>query len=549
MGSFRHQICDAPDDSAPAGKFCRRLAETGALADAALARAVRAAKTHGGRIDRVITQLGLLPEEAVARVWSELLDRPFQEDAALLSIPVFVEGLRLDYLRARTLLPAIDADGGVVLLEGDPLDDDAATAVGFSLGRPVRRALATPGAILATLDRLETQATGRVGDPAAQAELDVERLRDLSSDAPVVQWVDALIDQAVAAGASDVHIDPAADGLSVRLRVDGALRPVDAPPLAICDAVVSRIKIMAGLDIAERRLPQDGRARATLRGREVDLRLATAPAAGGETVVIRVLDGKAGHTTLAGLGFSAGPLARMERLFGAPRGIILVTGPTGSGKTTTLYAALNALIDARRKLITIEDPVEYVLPGVTQIQANAAIGFGFATVLRAILRHNPDLVMVGEIRDAETAGTAIEAALTGHPVLSTLHTNSAAGAVTRLMEMGVAPYLVAAALSGVVAQRLVPRRCQDCGPESEGAPGRTHCRSCQGQSMRGRVAIAEVLRMTPELREAVLAGRSETEIAVIAERDGMASLSADAESKARAGVIRQADALAVVGGD
>lgn len=546
-------VAEMPDAEQPEERFRHRLAESGALGEDALARAARAAGAEGGRLDRVITRLGLLSEEAVARIWADVLGRPFQEDDGLATLRLDADSLRTDYLRSRTVLPVLDEAEGVTLLEGDPLDDEAAAAVGFVLGRPIRRALATPGAILAALERLENADRAPDADPSAQAELDIARLRDRSSDAPVVQWVEALIDQAVAAGASDIHIDPAGDGLRVRLRVDGALRPADPPPLAIAAAVVSRIKIVAGLDIAERRLPQDGRASATLRGREIDLRIATAPAAGGETVVIRVLDARAGIATLDGLGFSAGVLTRLRRLFAAPRGIVLVTGQTGSGKTTTLYAALGALADERRKLMTIEDPVEYALPGITQIQANGAIGLGFARVLRAILRHNPDLVMVGEIRDAETASTAIEAALTGHPVLSTLHTNSASGAVTRLIEMGVAPYLVAAALSGVVAQRLVPRICPDCGPPpslgAEPNHGRPDCRTCRGEGVRGRVAVAEVLRMTPEMRAAILAGQPETEIAAIAARDGMISLCADAEAKVDAGVVRRADALATIGGD
>lgn len=513
------------------------LMRAGHIDEASQSRAKRAASLGSERFDFVIGQLGLAPEEAVAAAWAEVLCRPcLTEDvlaAAEIAPMVGEDGVAPNFLRLRKVVPLILGED-LVLAEGDPLDDTAAEALGFAFGGKLVRAVAAPSQIAACLERLDTPGVEGASDDI-QLGRDVDRLRDMASDAPVVQWVQTAIDRAVAARASDIHIDPDGAGLSVRLRVDGELRPDQAPPPGLADGIVSRIKILARLDIAERRLPQDGRATATIRGRSVDLRVATAPTPAGETVVIRVLDTAGGSLTLDRLGFSEPVLARLRRLFSTPRGLTLVTGPTGSGKTTTLYAALRATADPRRKLITVEDPVEYALPGVTQIQANADIGLGFAAVLRSILRHNPDLVMVGEIRDRETAEMAMEAALTGHPVLSTLHTNSAVGAVTRLRDMGLPAYLIASVLEGVVAQRLLRRVCENCGGAG--------CATCQGTGAKGRAAAAEVLCMDAALRQAVLEGASERMLEKAATAGGMVPLAEDGLALADAGIAVREDAL------
>ncbi|MGF1502619.1 MAG: GspE/PulE family protein [Paracoccaceae bacterium] len=535
-----------------------RLEAEATLEPGALDRVREIRALEGGRADILLSRLGLVAEATVAEHWAAVLGRAYVAERALQDAEARIAGLDPDYLDARSALPLESEDGGLTVIQGDPLDDAAPKAIAFALGRPARRGVGPPAAIKAALERARRRREPQDATAARDLGLDIARLRDLASDAPVVRWVDGLLDSALAARASDIHLDPRDGSLRVRLRVDGALTAIDPPPAEIRAAVLSRFKIMGALDIAEQRLPQDGRATATLRGRRIDLRIATAPTPFGETVVIRLLDGQEGGASLEGLGYSDRALGQIRTLLARPAGILLATGPTGSGKTTTLYAALKALDAPSRKLLTVEDPVEYLLDGVTQIQANAEIGLGFARVLRSVLRHNPDVVMIGEIRDRETAEIAVEAALTGHPVLSTLHTNSAAGAVTRLRDMGVPAYLLAAVLSGAIAQRLVRRLCPDCAEPAaapaglaarlglgtlEGLRQAPGCRSCRGTGRQGRIAVAEVLTADPEIRRLILAETSEAEIASAAEAAGMVPLVGDALAKASVGLIAIEDAL------
>ncbi len=556
----------APEPSSPSRERASRLVEDlldalvrdGEAAAAAVARARDVAALENQRADVVLTRLGLVSEEAVCRRWAALLSLPVLEDRALEEAVADLDGLDPGYLEARGALPIADPAGGLRLVLADPLDRAAVAAVAFARQRAVEPVLAAPSAVRAALERALRASEAPAGADPDSLALDLDRLRDLASDAPVVLWVNGLLEGALAAGASDVHLDPGEGVLAVRYRVDGVLREVDPPPGPVRAAVVPRLKIMARLDIAEQRRPQDGRAQMTLRGRRVDLRVATAPTPHGESMVIRVLDSRQGTLTLDRLGYAEDVERRIRDLARKPSGMLLVTGPTGSGKTTTLYALLGLLNSRGRKLITVEDPVEYSLAGVAQIQANAEIGLGFATVLRSVLRHNPDIVMVGEIRDVETARMAVEAALTGHPILSTLHTNSAAGAITRLREMGIAPYLLAAVISGVVAQRLVRRLCDACAERApldaglaarlgapEGAAIRrpVGCRGCQGSGFRGRVAVAEALVAGPAVRRLILDGAAEPAIAAAAAEAGMVPLARDAAAKALAGLVAVDDVL------
>ena len=345
---------------------------------------------------------------------------------------------------------------------------------------------------------------------------DVERLKDLASGAPVIRLANQLIARAVEMRASDIHIEPREHRLAIRYRIDGALQDMEAPAPAMGPALVSRLKIMARLDIAERRLPQDGRIRIPVRGRQIDMRVSTVPTIHGENVVLRVLDRASIELEFAKLGFDAALEARYLALLEQPNGILLVTGPTGSGKTTTLYTSLRHLNVPDKKLFTVEDPVEYQLDGVSQIEIKPQIGLTFAHILRSILRQDPDIVMIGEIRDVETAEIAIQAALTGHLVLSTLHTNSAAGTVTRLLDMGVADYLLTSTINGILAQRLVRRLCENCReafaplpellPQLGLAPGSATrlyrgrgCAACRGTGYHGRVCIVEMMPITTAL--------------------------------------------------
>ncbi len=369
----------------------------------------------------------------------------------------------------------------------------------------------------------------RLGTGATTTEaLAVDDLVQLANDAPVVRLVNLLLIEALEARASDVHLERYAGVMRTRYRIDGVLRDAPAPPSELAAALVSRLKIMANLDIAEHRAPQDGRIRLRLQDRQVDVRVSIVPTLDGESVVLRLLDKGAGTIRLDALGMDAATLTAVERAIARPTGIVLVTGPTGSGKTTTLYAAVERLRTGREKIVTVEDPIEYELAGVPQVPVQERAGVTFAAALRALLRQDPDVLMVGEIRDPETAAIATQAALTGHLVLSTLHTNDAASALTRLLDLGVAPFLVASTVEVVVAQRLVRRCCGSCAGAG--------CDRCDGTGFRGRVGIYEVLPMTDALREGVGRGAPARELAAIARAGGMRTLGEAGAALVAAGV-------------
>jgi len=463
-----------------------------------------------------------------------------------------------------------DLAGAVPLAMADPSDELAAEAVTLFTGRPVIRFVALPTDLDAALERLlppdHADGGGNGSDEAANGagfgSSELERLREAASDAPVIRLVNGLLGRAVDERASDLHLEPTADGLSVRLRVDGRLRLLEPPVSARQrDAVVSRVKLMAGLDIAERRLPQDGRIAHAVRGQEVDFRVATTPTAHGESVVVRVLDRAQVRLDFADLGFDAIALDALRPHLAAPHGMLLVTGPTGSGKTTTLYAALAQLNTHERKLMTIEDPVEYQLAGVQQVQVQPAIGLTFARALRSFLRHNPNVVMVGEIRDLETAQVAVQVALTGHLVLSTLHTNDAASGVTRLLDMGVEDYLIASTCNAIMAQRLIRTLCPACrAPYRVSAahaarlglgaqqPATLHrglgCAACGFSGFKGRSTVIEILPLSETIRELVLRRASAAEIARAAVAEGMRTMHAHGMEKALAGVTTVEEVLA-----
>jgi general secretion pathway protein E len=399
-----------------------------------------------------------------------------------------------------------------------------------------------------------------LGDGEGGGE-DAERLKDMASEAPVIRFVNQLIGRAVEARASDIHIEPFENELKVRYRIDGVLHDVETPARRLQAAIVSRIKIMAKLNIAERRLPQDGRIKLRLMGREIDLRVSTLPTLYGESVVLRILDRSSIVVHLGSLGFPEDTLGQFDRLITKPYGMVLVTGPTGSGKTTTLYGALDKINSPDKKIITIEDPVEYQLFGVNQIHVKPQIGLTFANGLRSIVRQDPDVIMVGEIRDAETAEIAIQAALTGHLVFSTLHTNDAAGAVSRLLEMGVEDYLLASSLLGVLAQRLVRKLCEKCRRPGEITPAvqrelggngaaaqvyeGTGCEDCAHTGYRGRSGIFELLPVSDVIRPLILKRSSADVIRDAAVQQGMRTLREDGWQKVRSGVTTVAEVVRV----
>jgi type II secretory ATPase GspE/PulE/Tfp pilus assembly ATPase PilB-like protein len=428
------------------------------------------------------------------------------------------------WARRHQVLPLRIDDGVLLVATADPLDLDAERAVSFATGHRVRCVSAEPDDLALQINHWYSDASTK-RDPVLPP-VEVQHLAfgteseglAAGSDpgASIVRLVDQLLAEGISAGASDIHVEPEEQGIAVRHRIDGVLRQVRTLPRSIAPSLISRVKILSGLDIADRLRPQDGRARVAVRGTVVDLRVSTLPASHGEKLVVRVLDGSAGLRTLDAIGFAEPELRRIRTLLEQREGLILVTGPTGSGKTTTLYAALREIHARGVNIVTVEDPIEYRLPGIVQVQVHERAGLTFSAALRSIMRQDPDVILVGEIRDRETAEIAIQASLTGHLVLSTLHTNDAASAVTRLIDIGVPSYQIATAVKGVIAQRLLRRRCADC--DARG------CDSCSQVGYRGRLAGAEILLASPEFERRVAAGASTEALGEAARASGCITL-------------------------
>ena len=544
----------APDPTAaafvseaePLARLAALLVERGHCDARTVERGRRVAAESGQRLDAVLIQLGLVSERGLADAYAALLGVSLATPERYPTAePLFADRLSARFLRHGRALPVAVEDDTLTVAVADPLDAFTPAAVAAATGLRVVLEVAVPIELDAALARLYPDATGDAeaaadADQGAPLEEDAERLKDLASEAPVIRLVNQLIARAVETAASDIHLEPFEDRLRVRYRYDGVLHEVESPPARLSAAITSRVKIMARLDIAERRLPQDGRIKLAVRGQDVDFRVSTVPSLHGEKVVLRVLDRGAVAFDYARLGLPAPLVAKWSTALELPNGIVLVTGPTGSGKTTTLYTGLLALNQVARNIVTVEDPIEYQLPGVNQIQVKPAIGLDFANLLRSILRQDPDVIMVGEIRDLETAQIAVQAALTGHLVLSTVHTNSAAATIARLRDMGLEDYLLAATLRGVLAQRLVRRLCPECKREAEVPPemvGRfgldkrtkepmrlwhpVGCPKCRGTGYRGRLAIAEFLRPNPEVERLVFAKAETAEIERAAVAGGM----------------------------
>jgi general secretion pathway protein E len=512
-----------------------------------LDRAHRVADESEQRVDVILIQLGLVSERGLAEAYASMLGLQIASPDRYPSLePVLPDRLGSSFLRHVRAVPIAVEGDTLTLAVADPLDPFTQSAVALATGRRVRLEVAVPIELEAALNRLYPE--GSPADPGAEGDApledDAERLKDLASEAPVIRLVNLLITRAVETLASDIHIEPFEDRLRVRYRYDGVLHEAESPPRHLAAAITSRIKIMARLDIAERRMPQDGRIKMAVRGQDVDFRVSTIPSLHGETVVLRILDRAAVAFDYARLGLSPAVISKLGSALELPNGIVLVTGPTGSGKTTTLYTGLLALNSVSRKIVTVEDPIEYQLQGINQIQVRGQIGLTFAGLLRSILRQDPDVIMVGEIRDGETAQIAVQAALTGHLVLSTLHTNSAAAAVTRLRDMGVEDYLLTAVLRGIMAQRLVRRLCADCRRVAPAAPELVSrfglekritarpimlshaigCSACRQTGYRGRAAIAEFLEMTPEIERLIFSRADHGSIERAAVAGGMEAM-------------------------
>ncbi|MBR9990804.1 MAG: Flp pilus assembly complex ATPase component TadA [Gemmatimonadetes bacterium] len=542
------------------GPLGQMLIASGAItADDLEAALVEQART-GERLGVVLIRRGA-DGEHVARVLARQLRLP-HATAPLQSDPAALELLDRELATRLRVVPLSMTERGLRVAMADPLDMAAVEDLRFRTGRRVEPCVATPSAVDAALvaaysahavsDVLTKMPGAREDDAGRDVSPEmVDSLRRASEAPPVIALVDLMLAQAIQQRASDVHIEPAGATMRVRARVDGVLREIMALPPHSRGAVVSRIKVMAGLDISVKRRPQDGRCAAHIQGRELVLRVSTLPTHAGEKVVLRLLDSSDAGQRLDQLGMSADLQAALARLLCRSHGVLLVTGPTGSGKTTTLYGALSALDRDRRNLITLEDPVEYRLPGLTQVQMHPKAGLGFAAALRAVLRQDPDVIMVGELRDRETVEIALAAALTGHLVLSTLHTNDAASAPARLHEMGAPAYLVAGGLIGVLAQRLARRLCVHCRAQRMahaddlapyGLPARdaqvfvpVGCRRCDGTGYRGRVGIYELLVVTPRMRERIVRRAPADALLELARAEGFTTMGQDAWLKVQAG--------------
>ncbi|WP_282610535.1 type II secretion system ATPase GspE [Pelagibius sp. Alg239-R121] len=578
------EVSGGPGTPSPQASIGALLVAEGKLDAAALKRAERAQAESGERLDRVLTRLGLVGDRDMAEAMARHLGIGLASASDYPDLPLLDGVLPVRFLKSSHVLPLDENEASVTLAMADPLDRAAAEAVALRTGRRVIASVAVAAELEAALERLYSEGKSSIDQIAdtldrpdeESTDADVQRLRDQASEAPVIRIVNLLISRAVEARASDIHIESSESRLRVRTRIDGVLRDVDAPPAALRAAVISRIKIMARLNIAEHRLPQDGRIKAVVRGKEIDLRVSTLPTLHGEGVVMRILDREGVVLDFESLGFDAQALREYLALLERPNGILLVTGPTGSGKTTSLYTSLTHLNSPEKKIVTVEDPVEYELEGLSQIQVRPKIGLTFAHTLRSILRYDPDIIMIGEIRDLETAQIAVQASLTGHLVLATLHTNTAAASVTRLLDMGVEDYLLTSTVVGIVAQRLVRRLCPDCReaydalPElaeqirrsgfdpAEDTDGQADhddtitlyrpkgCASCSGLGYRGRVGIIEILPMNDEIRRLVLRHAEAREVQAAAMTAGMRSMYQDGLVKARLGMTSLEEVMRVI---
>ena len=528
----------------------------------------------GPEFGRFLVSRGLLTPEALRKAYEDLCGiQPFRKDPEKSEV-VTEAILPLSFLRARLVFPAAVTNGTVTLAMADPLDMEVREAVAKVTGKNVEVLAGTEEEIREAIEKVfgdSSSSIDRIVESVADDTVEaitgderVEQLIGVASEAPIIRLVNFILARAIERGASDIHLEPYEKILRVRYRIDGVLEDVEGPPRRLQTAVISRIKIMARLNIAENRLPQDGRVKLRIGGQEVDFRIATVPTLYGESVVIRILDQASVPLNMETLGFFSDTLEAFRPMVSMPYGMVLVTGPTGSGKTTTLHAALQEIRSPERKIITIEDPVEYQIPGVIQIQVKPQIGLTFASGLRSIVRQDPDVILVGEIRDRETAEIAIHSALTGHMVLSTLHTSDAAGAVTRLLEIGVEEYLLPSCLVGILAQRLVRTICGKCSaprnvsqalrddvikeigsfPEGDLRAG-LGCDACGGTGYRGRAGIFELLPVSDGIKELILSRADSGTIRARAIYEGMRLLRDDGWEKVRRGITTIEEVLRV----
>jgi general secretion pathway protein E len=557
-------------------RFGDVLVEKGVVSSEELATVLNLRDQTHERVGKLLVDLGALSETDLVKHLSEYLGIPFVAGDDLPSVPVVENAFSVKFMRECRFVPiGREGEDTLVLAMADPLDRSTLDAVRlYSRFKTVDVRIAPESEIMDLIEKFygnQSSSFGRIvegigedgRDGFADELEDIEQLKDLASEAPVIRLVNLIISRAIESRASDIHIEPFEKEIKVRYRIDGVLYDVESPPKRLKAAIISRVKIMAKLNIAERRVPQDGRIKMRVLGRDIDLRVSTLPTMYGESVVMRILDKSNTQIyDLESLGFSSGMLSDVDELIRHPHGIMLVTGPTGSGKTTTLYAALTKINLPDKKIITIEDPVEYQINGINQIHVNPQIGLTFAAGLRSIVRQDPDVIMVGEMRDLETAEIGIRAALTGHLVFSTLHTNDAPSAIARLVDMGAEDYLIASSVLGVLAQRLVRVICPECKEpvdmdrqylqeigflqnwEGQIYEGRG-CKECSNTGFRGRLGIYELMRMNDDIRRLTISSADAGQLRKTAVNEGMVTLRRDGFEKVRLGVTTISEVMRV----
>lgn len=540
------------------------LVQQARLTQADLDRAIQVNNGSLNGLGALLVRLGMVSDKALAETCAALFNLPIMEDEDFPDVPAETPDLSEKFLKEANIIP-LQIDGDTLhIATADPEDSFSLQAIEMATSKKIVSRIATLSQIERLYDQYFGDGQSQMDDIVEEINVDtnidnldsIERLRDLAAEAPIVRLVNLIINRALESRASDIHIEPFENRLKVRYRIDGVLQETESPPSRSTAAVISRIKIMAKLNIAERRLPQDGRIQLRAQGKMIDLRVSTVPTLYGESLVLRILDKQELNLDFNTLGFDQVSMDNLSATLSMPNGIILVTGPTGSGKTTTLYAALQQLNTPDKKILTVEDPVEYQLEGINQIQVKPQIGLNFADALRSIVRQDPDVIMIGEMRDLETARIAVQSALTGHLVFSTLHTNDAGSSVTRLLDMGVEDYLLTSTLNGILAQRLVRKLCADCRESFDPLPelvdelgladlstGSSYtlfkavgCEECADTGYLGRSVITELMLMSETLHRLILSHADGGEIQRAAIKEGMDNMKTNGLKKALTGI-------------
>ncbi len=532
-------------------KIGELLVEQGIINEDTAIRTVAEQKVSYRKFGDLLVENNMASEHDIARALSEQYSVKYVDVNTISVMPEAVISVPEDLARKHHILPVSIKNKILTVVISDPLNIDAIKEIEFHISMKVQPFIGAKGAILEAIkhhyrfDASIEPITDISANAAALPDIEPDIVKDEIS-APIIKLVNLLISEAVESRASDIHIEPSREYVTVRFRIDGVLIERTRLHPWLHSPIVSRIKILARLNIAERRLPQDGGFRIRSGGKDIDARVSTIPVSGGEKVVIRILDQSHTEVNLENLGLSEQDFIRMESLIARKKGIILVTGPTGSGKTTTLYAIINRIKSSMTNIVTVEDPIEYNIAGINQVQVRSGIGLTFAKCLRSILRQDPDVILVGEIRDEETAEIAFRAAMTGHLVFSTLHTNDATSTITRLIDIGIPPYIIASTVVGIIAQRLVRQLCPSCKKKDAGAYSPNGCYMCSRTGFYGRTGIYEIFTITPEIKELIVSEKPEETIKAAAKKLSKGTLSDDAFSKVRQGITTREEIYRVI---